>query len=71
MADNPKAPGDPGVPQIQIDVDESFSNVEAEEVLLAADLSRARRREVVDKLAAAIILRRWLDAQAHGGKRSE
>ncbi len=48
--------------------DESFSTVEAEEVLLAADLSRARRRQVVDKLAAAIILRRWLDAQAGGGK---
>ena len=30
-------------------------------MLLAADLSRARRREVVDKVAAAIILRRWLD----------
>ena len=33
-------------------------------MLLAADLSRARRREVVDKMAAAVILRRWLDAQA-------
>jgi putative Holliday junction resolvase len=42
--------------------DESFSTVEAEEVLIAADLSRARRKEVVDKLAAAIILQRWLDA---------
>jgi len=44
-------------------VDESFSTVEAEEVLLAADVSRARRRAVVDKMAAAVILRRWLDAQ--------
>ena len=44
-------------------IDESYSTVEAEEVLLAADLSRARRREVIDKLAAAVILRRWLDAQ--------
>jgi putative Holliday junction resolvase len=43
-------------------IDESFSTVEAEEVLLAANLSRARRREVVDKVAAAVILRRWLDA---------
>jgi putative holliday junction resolvase len=42
-------------------VDESFSTAEAEEVLLAADVSRARRREVVDKMAAAVILRRWLD----------
>ena len=43
--------------------DESFSTVEAEEVLLAADLSRARRKQVVDKLAAAVILQRWLDAR--------
>lgn len=47
-------------------IDESFSTVEAEEVLLAADLSRARRREVVDKVAAAVILRRWLDAHPGG-----
>jgi putative holliday junction resolvase len=43
--------------------DESFSTVEAEDVLIAADLSRARRKQVVDKLAAAIILQRWLDAR--------
>jgi len=42
--------------------DESFSTVEAEEVLIAADMSRARRKQVVDKMAAAIILQRWLDA---------
>lgn len=47
--------------------DESFSTVEAEEVLLAADLSRKRRREVVDRVAAAVILRRWLDARAQLG----
>ncbi|HXI57387.1 MAG TPA: Holliday junction resolvase RuvX, partial [Polyangia bacterium] len=44
-------------------VDESFSTVEAEAVLLQADLSRARRKQVVDRLAAAVILQRWLDAQ--------
>ncbi len=43
-------------------VDESFSTVEAEAVLLAADVSRKRRKEVVDKMAAAVILQRWLDA---------
>jgi putative Holliday junction resolvase len=46
-------------------VDESFSTVEAEAVLLAADLSRQRRKQVVDKLAAAVILQRWLDRR-HG-----
>jgi putative Holliday junction resolvase len=44
-------------------VDESFSTVEAEAVLLAADVSRARRKQVVDKMAAAVILQRWLDAR--------
>ena len=43
--------------------DESFSTVEAEEVLLRADLSRARRKQVVDRLAAAVILQRWLDGR--------
>ena len=42
-------------------VDESFSTVEAEEILLRADLSRARRKEVIDRLAAAVILQRWLN----------
>ena len=42
-------------------IDESFSTVEAEEVLLQADLSRARRKEVVDRVAAAVILQRWLN----------
>ena len=47
-------------------VDESFSTVEAEEVLLQADLSRARRKEVVDRLAAAVILQRWLNRDRGG-----
>jgi putative Holliday junction resolvase len=51
-----------GVLDVPVDLfDESFSTVEAEEVLLQADLSRARRRQVVDRVAAAVILRRWLD----------
>ena len=45
-------------------IDESFTTVEATDLLLEADLSRKRRKEVVDKVAAALILRRWLDAQA-------
>lgn len=45
-------------------IDESFTTVEAEDILLQADLSRARRKEVVDRVAAAVILRRWLDAEA-------
>jgi putative Holliday junction resolvase len=44
-------------------VDESFSTVEAQSVLREANLSRARRDEVVDRVAAAVILQRWLDAR--------
>jgi putative Holliday junction resolvase len=47
-------------------IDESFSTVEAEEVLLQADLSRARRKEVIDRLAAAVILQRWLNRERAG-----
>jgi putative Holliday junction resolvase len=43
--------------------DERFSTVAAERALLEADLSRARRKEVVDKVAAAYILQGWLDSQ--------
>ena len=48
-------------------IDESFTTVEATGVLLEADLSRARRKQVVDRVAAALILRRWLDARRPGG----
>jgi len=41
--------------------DERFTTVAAERVLIEADLSRRRRREVIDKQAAAVILQGWLD----------
>jgi putative holliday junction resolvase len=48
------------------EVDESFSTVEAEEVLLSADLSRHKRKRVIDRLAAAVILERWLREEGRG-----
>jgi putative pre-16S rRNA nuclease len=45
--------------------DERFSTVAAERALLEADLSRERRKQVVDKVAAAYILQGWLDSQPH------
>ena len=42
-------------------VDESFSTAETHERLIAAGVSRARRAEIVDKMAAAQILQRALD----------
>jgi putative holliday junction resolvase len=41
--------------------DERLSTVAAERALLEADLSRKRRAEVVDKVAAALILQGALD----------
>lgn len=47
--------------------DERLSTVAADRVLLEADLSRQRRKEVIDKVAAAMILQTYLDAQSKGG----
>jgi putative Holliday junction resolvase len=42
--------------------DERFTSAIAEDYLLAADLSRQRRKERIDKLAAQIMLQSFLDA---------
>lgn len=49
--------------------DESFSTVQAERVLLEADLSRRRRKEVIDKMAAVVILKEYLESlrEVRGG----
>lgn len=44
-------------------VDEWETTVEAQELLISGGASRARRRQVVDKLAAALILRRFLEGR--------
>jgi putative Holliday junction resolvase len=43
--------------------DERLTTRFVERMMIEADLSRKRRREVVDKLAAQQILQCWLDAQ--------
>jgi putative Holliday junction resolvase len=43
--------------------DERLSTNSALQVLIAADVSRRKRREKVDKLAAVIILQNYLDAR--------
>ena len=47
--------------------DERLSSAEVEKILLAGDVSRADRKNQRDKLAASIILQRYL-AQIQGGK---
>ncbi len=49
-----------GVPIVMWD--ERLSTVGAERVLLEADLSRAKRRKVIDKAAAMFILQGYLDS---------
>jgi putative Holliday junction resolvase len=47
--------------------DERFTTAQAERVLIEGDVSRARRRSVIDQQAAALILQGWLDAQRARG----
>ena len=44
--------------------DERYTTRQAEATLLAADVSRKRRKEVIDQMAAQVILQSWLDAQS-------
>lgn len=46
--------------------DERLTTVQAERVLIDADLSRKKRKTVIDKQAAVIILQTWLDQQPRG-----
>lgn len=43
--------------------DERLTTVAAHGALLEADVSRARRREVVDQIAAVLILQSWMDSR--------
>ena len=43
--------------------DERLTTVMAERVLIAADVSRSKRKKVIDKQAAVIILQSYLDSE--------
>jgi putative holliday junction resolvase len=51
--------------------DERLSTAQANRSLLAADVSRAGRRDSVDKIAAALILQNHLDAQRAAQARAD
>jgi putative Holliday junction resolvase len=59
------------VPGVPIELwDERLTSAEAERILIAADVRRRVRKQVVDRLAAVLILQSWLDARGaagHGG----
>jgi putative holliday junction resolvase len=44
--------------------DERLTTSAAQRALLEADVSRRKRKEVIDQVAAALILQGWLDARA-------
>ena len=46
--------------------DERLSTVAADRALIAADVSRARRKKVIDKMAAVFILQGYLDSLPRG-----
>ena len=46
----------------QIFWDERLSTVAAAKNLIAADVSRKKRKKVIDKMAAVYILQGWLDS---------
>jgi putative Holliday junction resolvase len=50
--------------------DERLSTVAAERILLEGDLSRKKRRKVIDRLSAAIILQGYLDSRPREDGRS-
>lgn len=43
--------------------DERLTTVSAERVLLQADVSRKKRKQVIDKIAAVVILQNYLDSK--------
>lgn len=45
--------------------DERMTSIVAERALIEADMSRKKRKAVVDQLAATLILQSWLDARSH------
>jgi len=51
--------------------DESFSTVSAENILLEADLSRKKRKRVIDKVAAVIILQDYLRSRENVEPRTD
>lgn len=46
--------------------DERLSTMAAERMLISADVSRKKRKQVVDKMAASIILQNYLDSKSNG-----
>ena len=62
--------------EIQVEVemlDERLTTAQGERIFLEADISRKKRKENLDKIAAQLILQSYLDSRSHKGsvRRSE
>lgn len=51
--------------------DERLTTVEAERILMESNVRRENRKEVIDKMAAAIILQSYLDAHGNEHKNAD
>lgn len=49
-------------------VDERFTTAAAQSFLIDSGVRREKRKDVVDKVAAAVLLQRWLDIQPAGDR---
>lgn len=54
-----------------IEWDERFTTVQAQRSLLEADVSRRKRKEVIDKVAASILLQSFLDSRKFQQEREQ
>lgn len=50
--------------------DERLTTVTADRAMIAADMRAPARRQVVDKVAAAVMLQAWLDSRSADGARA-
>ncbi len=51
--------------------DERLTTAEVERILIASDQSREKRKKVIDKMAAAVLLRSYMDHEQYAQRREE
>ncbi|HNS33430.1 MAG TPA: Holliday junction resolvase RuvX [bacterium] len=59
------------VPVPCIPFDERLSSKQADSILIEADMSRKKRKKLIDKLAAQIILQNYLDSKREFGEEED
>lgn len=54
-----------------VEWDERLTTVEVERILIASDQSREKRKKVIDKMAASVLLRSYMDREQYARRREE